>query len=99
MLLNSNIQQEINLLCKRCSIKRLELFGSAISGDVKDSHDLDFLIEFDANANINRFDNYFILKSQLELLFNKSVDLVIKSAIKNPYFKDTISKTQLIYEQ
>ena len=59
-------------------VRRLALFGSAVRGDLRDTSDLDFVVEFDKKS----FDAYMDLKAFLEDLFGCRVDLVIADAIK-----------------
>src|ERR1035441_980578 len=41
-------------------------------------------------------DTYFDLIEALEQLFGRPVDLVTKSAIKNPYFRESIERNQAL---
>jgi len=41
-------------------------------------------------------DSYFGLLEALEQLFNRPVDLVVASAIKNPYFRESIERTRVL---
>ena len=88
-------QDKIEVLCQRFHVQALEVFGSAVrddeSFDVSQS-DIDLLVEFDDEGLINYADNYFGLLEALEHLFNCSVDLVVSSTIKNPYFLESIQK-------
>jgi predicted nucleotidyltransferase len=59
-------------------VRRLALFGSAVRGELRDTSDLDFVVEFDRKS----FDAYMDLKAFLEELFGRKVDLVIAEAIK-----------------
>ncbi len=79
---------ELESLCRQCAVQRLELFGSAAAGiyQVGES-DLDFLVEFTPQAGANFADNYFALFEGLERLFGGRIDLVVASAIRNPYFR------------
>jgi uncharacterized protein len=73
-------------LCRRHGVRRLRLFGSAVSEQFDDSRsDVDFLVEF-ADDLPSRFDAYFGLKEGLEDLLGRPVDLVMPGALKNPYF-------------
>jgi uncharacterized protein len=73
-------------LCRRHGVRRLCLFGSAVSEQFDDSRsDVDFLVEF-ADDLPSRFDAYFGLKEGLEDLLGRPVDLVMPGALKNPYF-------------
>jgi uncharacterized protein len=79
-------REQIEALCKKYRVKRLELFGSA-ARNVFDpaSSDLDFLVLFDVQPDA-RADAYFGLLSDLEKLFGRKVDLVDVTAARNPYF-------------
>ena len=91
---------KLEALCRRYSVQRLDLFGSASSGRYrpKDS-DLDFLVEFLPVPTTTYADVYFGFLEALEGHFGKPVDLVVASSIKNPYFLQSIEETKkLIYE-
>ncbi|MND05577.1 hypothetical protein D3C83_264550 [compost metagenome] len=57
--------------------------------------DLDFLVEFEAPSAPDYADNYFGLKEALERAFGLPVDLVVWSAIRNPYFRDSVEGARL----
>lgn len=86
---------EIEALCRRHHVLRLDLFGSAATGlDRPDESDLDFLVEFGPLPPGSYADAYFGLLESLEQLFDRPVDLVIESAIKNPYFRESVERTK-----
>lgn len=86
-------REELEELCRRFNVRRLDLFGSAAGDDFDaERSDLDFLVEFEPGAL--SFDIYFGLKESLEALFGRSVDLVESSAIRNPYFKDSVERSR-----
>jgi predicted nucleotidyltransferase len=88
---------ELAGLCRRFGVRRLEVFGSAVSGDFRDSQsDLDFLVEFEPEAGAGYANRYFGLLEALEALFARRVDLVVASAIKNPYFLKSIERTRTV---
>ncbi len=90
-------KDEIEKLCGEFGIVRLELFGSVLSDEFDNESDIDCLIEFGKDGG-NHFHRYFDLKYALEGLFGRKVDLVVDSAIKNPYFRQAVDQTrQLIY--
>ena len=82
-------------LCRKYHVSELDVFGSAATGDF-DEHtsDIDFLVEFDAAAKKNRFDNFFALHEELQKLFKRPVDLVEPGGLKNPYFIDSVNQTR-----
>ncbi len=91
---------ELKRLCLQYGVRRLDLFGSAATGpyDPEES-DLDFLVEFQPAALDAYADAYFGLLEALGRLFGRPVDLVVKSAIKNPYFLQSVERTRTpVYE-
>jgi uncharacterized protein len=88
-------RHEIEDLCRELSVRRLDVFGSAV-GDRFDpqSSDVDVLVEFDIGPNFNYYDRYFDLKEGLEQILGRPVDLVTASSIQNPYFKQHVMETR-----
>lgn len=85
-------------LCVRYRVRRLELFGSALTGNNFDPErsDLDFLVEFLPLKQGEYADAYFGLLEAIERLFNKDIDLVMTGAIKNLYFLESINKNRKV---
>jgi uncharacterized protein len=78
---------EIEAICLKYCVGRLELFGSATQGRFDpDSSDLDFFVEFIDPGWKGSFKRYMGLKLDLEELFDRSVDLVELSSVTNPHF-------------
>jgi len=90
---------QLNELCRRMGVRRLEVFGSAARDDFDPaSSDIDFLVEFEPEARISALEMYFGLKDELEGLFSRPVDLVMPAAIENPYVKADIDRAkQVVY--
>jgi predicted nucleotidyltransferase len=76
-------------LCRKWKVKELSLFGSILRDDFKPSSDVDVLVSFDPAAPWNLWD-LMEMKEQLEALFGRSVDLVEKEALRNPWRKRRI---------
>jgi hypothetical protein len=90
-------QTELEALCRRYNVKRLELFGSEASGQARPGEsDLDFLVEFGVLPPGAYADAYFGLRESLEALYGRPVDLVVHSAIRNPYFRQAIEPTRTL---
>jgi predicted nucleotidyltransferase len=88
---------EVEALCRRFQVRRLEVFGSAAAGDFRgEASDLDFLVEFAPQAGPGYADRYFGLLESLEALFGRPVDLVVAGAIKNPYFRESVERTRAV---
>jgi len=97
-------RQELERVCRRRRVHRIELFGSAARPDFDPTRfdpeisDLDFLVTFQ-ELDLNQYaDAYFGLLEDLQALFQRPVDLVVASAIQNPYFRQAVESTRtLIY--
>jgi predicted nucleotidyltransferase len=88
---------ELTALCRRHGVRRLELFGSAARDDFdEDKSDLDFLVELAGDAQSSPLDEYFDLKDALEALFSRSVDLVSRKSVRNPYISASIDKDRVV---
>lgn len=80
-------RHQIVELCRLYGVKRLELFGSAASGDFDAARsDIDFFYEFDAAVADDLADRFFAFKERLEALLQRKVDLVSARHATNPYF-------------
>lgn len=87
-------------LCEIYHVKDLFLFGSAVKDTFREDSDLDFLVNFSSNLDIQHYaDNYFDFLDELQQLFGRDVDLVSEKSLKNPVFIQEINKTKVpVYE-
>jgi uncharacterized protein len=88
-------------LCRKFKVRRLDVFGSAATGEFAPQRsDLDFVVNFADRAPTGEYANRFLgLAEALERLFQRPVDLVTEQSIHNPYFRRTLEATrQVIYE-
>ena len=93
-MLNVEISRtEIDELCRRLGVRRLDIFGSAATDDLHPGSDVDVLVQFDREQG-RLFDRYFELKERLEEMFGRPVDLVVEDALKNPYFIQAVERTR-----
>lgn len=91
-----NHRAELVQLCERYQVARLELFGSAAGASFDpEGSGLDFLVEFADLTPAGFSDAYFGLLASLEDLFGRQVDLVVFSAVRNPYFRMAIDATRV----
>lgn len=81
------LQEHKNYLVEKFGVSEIALFGSYARREESNESDVDILVDF--KEGFKTFDNYMDLKFYLEELFNRNVDLVIKSAI-NPRIKPFI---------
>jgi uncharacterized protein len=87
-------QAQLQELCRRFGVRRLEVFGSAAGeeGFDPDRSDIDFLVEFDLPDPVNHARAYFGLLAALKDLFACDVDLVEIRAVTNPYFLESVNR-------
>jgi uncharacterized protein len=87
---------EIEALCRRYGVKRLELFGSAARGDFEPGKsDVDFFYEFQNEGWEGAADRFFGLMEDLSALLKHNVDLVSAKDAKNPYFLEVANRHRI----
>lgn len=87
---------EIYELCRKYNVRRLELFGSALRDDfAPERSDLDFLVVYEPQTPEEHYENFFGLWESLQAMFDRDIDLVEESAIKNPYFGAAVHSTKV----
>jgi hypothetical protein len=85
---------EIALIAERRRVRRLGVFGSATSDRFDpETSDIDFVVEFKPMAPVEHAEAYFGLAEDLARLFCRKIDLVERSAIRNPIFRESVEET------
>lgn len=93
-------KSEIENVCRLLPVKRLGIYGSALTESFSPRSDVDVLVVFDADETIDLFDKYFELKEQLEKIFQRKVDLIVDKPFRNSVFREAVEKTRtIIYER
>jgi uncharacterized protein len=82
-------------LCKKYSVTSLSVFGSALREDFNETSDIDFLVDFGPTATFSPSSQFFGLLFELQDLYGRKVDLVERSGIKNPYFKQSVEENEV----
>ena len=73
-------------------------FGSVVNNQFSDKSDVDFVVDFKPIALNNYADNYFDFKFSLQRILQRPIDLIEQTAIKNPYFEESVNKQRkLVY--
>ena len=88
-------------LCKHHDVAYLYAFGSSVSQDKfnPETSDIDLLVEVNTKDPLERGENLLSLWDSFEQFFNRKVDLLTDSSIKNPYLRKSIDATKiLIYD-
>jgi hypothetical protein len=89
-------KQELAQLCEQFRVQRLALFGSATREDFRpETSDLDFVVEFTAMSPDEHAQSYFGLLRELERMFERKIDLVEVSAVRNPYILRNIEASKV----
>jgi hypothetical protein len=81
------LQERQNEMRTLFSVRRIGLFGSYLHGNEDENSDIDLIVDLSEPT----FDHYMDLKSYLEELFEKPVDLVLSDTIK-PRLEPIIKK-------
>ncbi len=91
-----NHSEALVRFCEQYNVKRLELFGSAVTANAFDPQrsDLDFLVEFLPLEPGRHAKSYFGLLEKLQDMFGRNVDLVEIKAVTNPYLLASINKNR-----
>jgi predicted nucleotidyltransferase len=91
---NPKIDQ-IKELCKQNKVKTLFAFGSVIRDDFNANSDIDLVVDFEEKDPFIYSDLYLNLKSKLEDLLKRQVDLLEDRAIKNRFFRQQLESTKV----
>jgi hypothetical protein len=99
-LLNQH-QHSISELCEKFKVKEMYAFGSILN-DLKfgENSDVDLMVNFNKDVPVEKYaELYFDLADNLELLFDRKVDLLLQKAISNRMLLENIEETKrIIYE-
>jgi uncharacterized protein len=87
-------------LCHTHNVKYLYAFGSSLTNKFdKNTSDIDFLVEIEAEDPLERGEKLLSLWEKLEVFFGRNIDLLTESSLKNPVLKKNIDSTKvLIYD-
>ena len=87
-------------LCRSHQVKYVYAFGSSVTDKFREqTSDIDLLVEIDEPDPVNRGEKLMSLWDKLETFFNRKVDLLTESSIKNPFLRKSIDATKvLVYD-
>ena len=88
-------QQVVVEFCRRWRIVELSLFGSVLRDDFGPDSDVDVLVVFAPDAPWSYWD-WGAMTEQLGSIFGRSVDLVEKRSVVNPYRRHHILTSRRI---
>ncbi len=87
-------------ICKTHNVRNLYAFGSSITDQFnEETSDIDLLIEIDSDDPIERGENLISIWDKFEHFFQRKVDLLTNTSIKNPVLRQSIDSSKiLIYD-
>ena len=86
---------QIQELCKSNGVRSLFAFGSVTRNDFNESSDIDLVVDFEEKDPFKYTDLYFNLKSKLEEILKRQVDLLEERSIKNSVFRQQLESTKV----
>ena len=88
--------ESINVLCRRYQVQELVLFGSALGDSFGPDSDLDFLVEFQPEAQVG-FMKLAKMQREFSAVLNRKVDLVPKGGLKPKIRQAILSSAEVLY--
>jgi predicted nucleotidyltransferase len=85
-------REKIADFCKRNRIRRLSLFGSALTGKLRKNSDIDLLVEFQSGPTPSLLDLARMERELCAILEVKKVDLRTPNELSR-YFRDEVLST------
>jgi predicted nucleotidyltransferase len=85
-------ENRLDELCRKWKVKELSFLGSVLRDDFGPDSDIDVLVTFQPDAPWSLWD-LMEMKEDLEVLFGRTIDLVEKEALRNPWRKREILNT------
>ena len=90
-------RQRIGEFCRKWRVKEFSIFGSALREDFGPESDVDVLVELEDEAPWSLFDWVHMI-DELRDILGRDVDLVEKTAIRNPFRRHSILRAhEVVY--
>ena len=88
-------KEKIIEFCQKWKVAEFSLFGSVLREDFHNKSDVDVLITFVPNHGWHLFD-FMNMQRELEEMFGRSVDLIQKKELQNPYRRAEILQSHRV---
>ena len=91
----------VDLCTSNKAINKMYFFGSVLSSKFdEDTSDIDILVEVADLSPEERGENLIALWDNLELLFDRKVDLLTEQSLRNPFFRKEVEQTKkIVYDR
>lgn len=88
-------------LCRTHHVDKMYAFGSSITDHFdSEKSDIDIVVKINIEDAADRGEVLISLWDNLEVFFQRKVDLLTEASIRNPYLKASINKTKkIIYDR
>ena len=83
-------------ICQSHHVETLYAFGSSVTDRFHADSDIDLLITVDKEDPLERGEALLSIWDQLEAFFQRQVDLLTDSSIKNPILRKNIDQTKVL---
>lgn len=87
--------ERITAFCEKWKVRELAVFGSVLREDFGPDSDVDVLITLEDDAPWSMFE-WVDMIEELKGIFGRDVDLVEKTAIRNPFRKRNILQSHRV---
>jgi len=90
-------REKIAEFCRKWGIAELSLFGSVLRDDFRPDSDVDVLIVYERDAQRDLWDHLHA-EEELKAILGRKVDLVEKTAVRNPFRRHHIlNNREIVY--
>jgi predicted nucleotidyltransferase len=90
-------REKIAAFCRKWRVRELSLFGSVLTNDFRPDSDVDVLVVCDQGSSWTLWDHLHA-EEELQELVQQKVDLVLRSALRNPFRRHHIlSNREILY--
>jgi hypothetical protein len=79
-------------ICRKWKVTELALFGSVLRADFRPDSDVDVLVSFAPDSRWSLFD-IARMQEDLEKLFGRPVDIVVRAGLRNPFRRQAILRS------
>ena len=88
-------------VCRTHKVDKIYAFGSSITNHFDpETSDIDVVVKIDIEDPVDRGEALLSLWDNLEILFDRKVDLLTDDSIRNPFLRNNIDRTKkLIYDR
>lgn len=85
----------IRAFCEKYGVCEFSLFGSALRDDFGPESDVDVMLQFSPGFGFT-FENTPTILEELEAIFGRSIDVVEKGRISNPFRRRSIMRSRKV---